>query len=692
MDESQLPAEPVAAPAAQMEAHTEQDLLDMFLQTDNVAASMADGQLVKIGKLCIDEYKIDKESRNQWERRMKEALELARQVRSQKTWAGEVKANIKYPLISTACIQFQSRAYGNIVKGEDYVKIKVTGQDVDNLKVQRAERVRVHMNNQLSDEQVSWEDEMDQLLMALPLLGCAFKKTYRNFIDNTNNSEYVSAEDLVVHYWAKSIEKANRVSQILELTKNQYLEYVRSDLWIDAHIDTLMPDVSEEEAAKKKRNSNDTEATYVFIEQHRWLDLDEDGYKEPYIVTVHKATNRVVRIVPRFETAGVIRNDRGEIIKIIPVQYFTQYKFFPDFDGNFYCMGFGVLISPVNETVNSIINQLLDSGTLQNRQSGFINRGVRLTKAGATGSLKFKAGEWKFIKTSGEDLRKSILPLPAHEPSATLFSLLGLLLEASKELASQAEVLSGEQKQPNVPATTTLALIEQGLKVFSGIYKRIHRSLKKEFVKMCRLNMLFTTPEEYNRVLDIADEEFNPRLDYDLKDMDIGPISSTADVSDVQKLIKAQALMEVKGQGLDDKEIMRRYLDALQIEDPEGLIPENPPPNPQVELEKAKLAIEHAKIQQEERKIDLKEKEVQIKDAETYYKMVKLHADAVKSIALAEAAEQGTQIAEYKTEVDHLGKVVDAYKAKIENDLRRKELANATRQQQQTGSSGGGSA
>lgn len=682
MDDSQLPPESIEKPIEEMPTHTEEDLLDMFLLSENVAEGLDDGLLVKIGDTCVEEYQIDKESRSAWEKRMREALELARQVKSNKTWAGEKVSNVKYPLISTACIQFQSRAYGNIVKGEDYVKIKVTGQDVDNAKAQRAERVRVHMNNQLSDENVGWEDEMDQLLMALPLLGTGFKKTYRNLIDNTNNSEYVSAEDLIVHYWSKSLEKAARVTQVIELTQNQYLEYVRSGQWLDVGIENLSPDISEEEQSKKNPDANDTEAGYVFLEQHRWWDLDGDGYKEPYIMTVHKATQRVVRIVARYETSGVIRNDDGQIVKIIPVQYYTQYRFFPDFNANFYCMGFGVLLSPINETINSLINQLLDAGSLQNRQSGFISRGIRLTKSGASGSVRFKTGEWKYVKSAGDDLRKSILPLPAHEPSATLFSLLGLLLEASKELASQAEVLSGEQKQPNVPATTTLALIEQGLKVFSGIYKRIHRALKKEFVKMCRMNMLFTTEEEYNRVIDDPENpKWDPRLDYDLKDMDIGPISSTADVSDVQKLIKAQALMEVAGRGLDDMEILRRYLDALQVENPEGLFPKEQPPDPKIELAKQQLAIEMAKIQQGERELDLKEREVMIKDSEAYYKMVKLHADAVKSIALAEAAEKGPQIEQYKAEIDHLGKVVDSYKTQMELDLRKKEIAQNARQQ-----------
>ncbi len=691
MDDSQTPVDVPPTIDEELPSHTGADFLDMALMAENVAEELLLSELLTIGRRVVEEYDIDKDSRAAWERRMKEALSLARQLRETKTWGGDVRANIKYPLISTACIQFSSRAYGNIVKGEDYVKVKVFGEDANGEKKKRAERVRIHMNAQLSAATTAWEDEMDQLLISMPLLGVAFKKTYRNFIDSTTVSEYVDPERLVVHYWAKSMETASRVTHVIEMTKNQYLEHTRSGLWRDAGIEHKQPDVSEEELKKKQGDVRDTESTYIFLEQHRWLDLDRDGYKEPYIVTVHKASNEVMRIVPRFRATSVIRNPNGEVIKIIPDQYFTRYLFFPDFDANFYGLGFGILLSPVNETVNSLINQLLDSGTLQNRQSGFINRGIRLMKAGGSGSIKFKAGEWKFVKSAGDDLRKSIFPLPTKEPSATLFSLLGLMLEAAQTLASQAEVLSGEQTQPNVPATTTLALIEQGLKVFSSIYKRIHRALKSEFLKIQRLNMLFTTPEEYNRILDMYDEgKFDPRVDYDMDDMDIGPVSSTADVSDTQKIIKAEALMQISGRGLDDQKILARYLDAIQIDNWEELVPESPQPNIQLIMFQKNLEIEHAKIQQSERELNIKEREVMIKDAETFYKMVKLQADSVKAIALAEAAELGPQIAEYKTQVTHLTAVINAKRVDLEADLKQRQYEDQQRREAQGGAQPGG--
>lgn len=680
LDDSELAVEPGAIREDMQVAMDPKDVLNMYLEIDNVAGDRDDDELTKIAEYVLRGFDIDKDSRAKWEAKNKEALELARQLEEVKKWGGEDVSNVKYPLIATASIQFQSRAYANIVKGEDYVKAKITGPDAAGEKAARGSRIATHMNWQIADKMTGWEDGMDQLLMSLPVIGCAFKKTYRDFVSNVNVSEYISPEHLVVHYNAKSIETAPRVSEILELSLNDYLERVRGGIWSDIELEKNQPDAPVDDAVERDEEYEafDDMAPYIFIEQHCWYDLDGDDYKEPWVVTVHKDTRKVVRIVPRFDADGILRNDKDKIVRITPLHYYTQYSFFPAFDGSFYRMGFGILLSPINDTINTTINQLLDSGTLQNRQSGFINRGIRLTKAGASGTIRFAPGEWKFVQTPGDDIRKGILPLPVHEPSATLFQLLGLMLEAGKYLASQSELLSGEQTQPNVPATTTLALIEQGLKVFSSIYKRVHRSLKGEFHKLRSLNRRWTTPEEYNMVIDDP-ENRSPQIDYSFSDCDIEPVSSTADVSDTQKLLKGQALLELRGQGLDDDVIMRRYLEALQVADIDELFPQTPPPNPQVEYMMQQLAMQHAAVQQKERELDLKEYELVIKDAEAYERMGKLRADAIKSIAQAEAEEIGPQLEQYKAMTERIGGILDIQKERI---ARRMEIFTKAKEQE----------
>jgi chaperonin GroES len=111
---------------------------------------------------------------------------------------------------------------------------------------------------------------------------------------------------------------------------------------------------------------------------------------------------------------------------------YTKFGFVPNPDGSFYDIGFGVLLGPLNESVNTIINQFVDAGSLSNLQSGFIGKGLRLK----TGDSKLQPGEWKPVNATGDDLRKQIVPLPAKEPSKVLFELMGTLITSGKELAS----------------------------------------------------------------------------------------------------------------------------------------------------------------------------------------------------------------------------------------------------------------
>ncbi|NIP51712.1 hypothetical protein GWN42_07685, partial [candidate division KSB1 bacterium] len=167
-----------------------------------------------------------------------------------------------------------------------------------------------------------------------------------------------------------------------------------------------------------------------------------------------------------------------------------------------------------------------------------------------------------------------------------------------KEISSISEVMTGQQPAGNLPVGTIHALIEQGLKVFSGIFTRVHRSLKCEYRKIHRLNRLYLDDDIYFTVLDSP--KAVKRTDYDDTDLDVQPVSNPNEVSDVQKIMKASALRELLGTGLNDQVIQRRYLEALGIPDVEELMPDpnaKPPIDPKTMLEIQKLELERDKFE-----------------------------------------------------------------------------------------------
>jgi len=618
--------------------------LKQALDSINIAKDLDEDQLIKIGNQVVSGYETDCDSRKPWEEDLKNWTDLALQVTTQKTFPWPNAANIKYPLLATAAMQFAARAYPTLIPSNGkLVKCRVIGSDMDGQKTARANRISTHMSYQLLDEMDGWEEDMDKLLISLPIAGTCFKKTYWDSAKQKNCSKLVLPKTLVVNYYCRNLDDAERITEILHLTKRKIKERQNQKVYLDVDLgdpsaDSLDPTTSVNGAFQ--RTANDDETTpYVILEQHTYLDLDEDGYSEPYIITVEEASKEVLRIVPRFDSDGVAVGENGKIVSIEAIQYYTKYGFIPNPDGGFYDIGFGRLLGPLNNSANTIINQLVDAGSLSNLQAGFIGKGLRIKM----GESRFQPGEWKAVNAVGDDLKKQIFPLPVREPSQVLFNLLDLLLKSGKELASVAEIFVGKMPGQNTPATTTMATIEQGMKVFTAVYKRVYRSLTSEFRKIYKLNRTYMNAEEYVSVLD----EPVPQSDYQGPVDDIIPGADPTAVSSQEKQQKVQALMQLLQLGtIDPMAVTELYLEAHEIPEPQKYMRQpQPQPDPKMEAIKAKAQVDQQKaqidMQTAEHKMQLeratKEQEMQMKAAQLQQELQAKQMQAVLDAKLSQA-------------------------------------------------------
>jgi len=623
-------------------AYSEKRLeLEKAIESSNLAEGMDDHDLNLIAQKVIEEYDIDKESRSEWEDRTKLAMGMATNMLQ--SFSGESSSDFKdvnFPLLLTAAISFSARAYTQLVQFGNIVKAKVIGRDQDNTKASKANRVQTHMNYQLSEQMENWGEDTDYLLTALPIEGCEFKKTYFNPSDKVNVSEWIRPNDLVLNYKAKSIEKAARYTHVIKLYPNEIVERINSGVFLDLkEIRNVAPNDGDEENPSP---TNDDDAPHIFYEQHRYLDLDDDGYKEPYVVTVHKGSQKVVRIIARFDIDGVQFNEKtGKVIRIKPVHYITRFLFMPSPDGGVYGMGYGNIIGPVNLASNAILNEIVEAGFLANTQGGFVGKGVSMKKGRGGGDIEFEQGEFKQVNYSGDDIRKHILALPFKGPEPTLFSVFDRLINAGEKLGSITDPLVGESPGADVPATTILALIEQGSKIPSSVYVRLHQSFRSEYRKLFRLNSIYLEDEEYFNIND--DEKSVARADYDYKSCDVVPISNPAEISNTHKLLMAQVLREFMGMGLNDNAIIRRNLEALQVSDIEEILPEQgaqQKPDPKTLLEIQKLELERNKHE--------------LEMFESQFKVAKLQSEVLLNIAKAEGVEMGQQMDLYMETMKNL--------------------------------------
>jgi chaperonin GroES len=438
------------------------------------------------------------------------------------------------------------------------------------------------------------------------------RKTYYDPIAGANCSDMIPANDFIVNYWAKSLDSTPRVTQILHLYPYEARERIAAGLWEPVRIDA--------------QDGTDDDALIDFYEQHRMLDLDEDGIPEHYVVTT-TTEGEVARIVPCFSLEDVFmrvgkvvkratkltEEDLAQpdhpIVRVERQQYFTKYGFIPSPDGSFYDIGFGALLEDISAGVDSLQNQMIDAASLQNAGGGFIGAGVNIK----SGNLKFGLGEWKRVDAGSGKISDNIFGMPAHGPSPVSFQLLDFLIAAAQNITSSSDALTGGSPGTEQP-TTLLARIEQAQKVMSGIFKRIHRAFGKELKILRRLNRDFLDEEEYFQLNDEdkLEEQGEPgqdeaqgatqapqkigKADYQDDDLDVVPVSDPTIVSDVQKMAKAQAMMTEKGNPLVNQvELLRRYFDALGVPDIKTLLTVPKAPNPELLIEAMKQHVEKQK-------------------------------------------------------------------------------------------------
>lgn len=606
-------------------------------------------RLIKLGDDVVRLAELDDNSRQDWLKKSEIAMELALQVTKEKSTPWKNASNVKYPLITTAAIQFHARAYPAIVQGSSVVKAQVTGFDPDGRKSESAKRISTHMSWQLLEENDDWEPDTDRMLLALAIEGCEFKKTFFSRERGHNISEWVRPKDLIVHEKTKSLHTCPRITHRLYFYPHEIDARVRAGVWLDADLN-IPPNEYEEEVQQE------------FFEQHTFLDLDDDGFKEPYIVTVHRESRRPVRVVAGFykedievefqgkrgslgefsealldhglpEEQAVELMAQARVLAVPRVQMFTKFGLIPPPDGSFYDIGFGQLVGPLSDSVDTMLNQLIDAGTLANTQAGFAAQGVSIDNQ--RGPIEWERGKFKTIKIpTGKSINDCIFQLKFPDPSLVLFNVLGTLIQSAKDVTSVQDIMSGAAPNQEEKATTTMIRIEQGMKVFSAIYKRIYRSLKYEFRKLYKLNARYLEDRQYYRVLDTGEQQNVFKYDYQGDGTDVQPVADPQLATTLLAMAKNQQLMPLtQFPEINREDILRRYVHSLDVPNPDScfLPPEarQQPPDPKL--------------------IELQLK-AQIAASEHSARVAKAHrdfADAVKKMAEAESIEEGQQLQQY---------------------------------------------
>lgn len=644
----------------------------------NLTSKFTSDDLGVIGRTVVEGYEKDLASRSGWESRTQAGMDLALQIVKAKSFPWPNAANVAFPLVTIAATQFHSRAYPSLISGPEIVKARVVGDDPDGSQKARALRIGCHMSYQLLEEDESWEEQHDRLLVVLPIVGCAFKKTYHSTSLGRNCSELVFPKHLVLDYYAKSVDSCARKTHTIPVSRNEMHEKMVAEVYRDCleepwfKSDAVPHEPSSSDSDSRQGVSppqSDESTPFTVLEQHCWMDFDKDGYAEPYIIEVEAEHQQVLRIVARWSRPEDVKRVNGRVLRIVAEEYFTKYGLIPSADGSIYDTGFGVLLGPLNETVNSLVNQLLDAGTMATTAGGFLGRGAKIRG----GVYTFAPNEWKRVDSTGDDLSKSVYPLPIREPSPVLFNLLSLIINYTERISGSTDMMVGENPGQNTPAETSRTMVEQGMKIYTAIFKRVWRSMKAEFKKLYVLNGLYLPdstsygPQGAKALLD--DYRGDPNRVVPAADPQV--VSESARVQ--QAVTIKQSSMQTPGYNKD--EVERNLLRALRVEGIDSLFPgsDKAPPG-----ESEKITIEKMKLQAKQMEFQIQQQQFVMELQETARlntaTMLKMQAEV--ALLMAQAQDQGatTQVTAMQAMISARKNDHDALMGQIEAHLRAIEL------------------
>ncbi len=538
----------------------------------NLAESMEDKDCAMLASKILELIEIDERSRSDWQERLKRGTEL---LGLKNIGKDEIKleggSGVTHPVIAEAIIQFQARAAEELLPAAGPVKSFIVGEENDEV-VAQADRVQTFMNYELVVGDEEYYPDADRMLFYLPMSGSAFKKCYIDPLTGKAISRFVTAEDMIVPYSVSSLYSSPRHTHQIRMPMNDLKRAQANGFYCHAELtptlDTKNDKISDISDTRTTESNHEDDVRTLY-ETHIEItvpgfEAESEDFDSPYIITIDKDSRKILSIRRNWDQADKFRRKQ---------LWFVHYRYLPGL--GFYGLGLLHILGSIGEAASGILRALVDAGVLNNIQGGFKSKEAR----SASGDLTLSMGKWVDVNMTAEELKDAFYTPPFKEPSATLFRLLGLMQETAQRVASTTEALVGDAANTG-PVGTTVALIEQGMKVFSGIHKRMHAAASREFKLLAKLHKI-ALPKDYPYTVHGVQQSIK-QSDFDDR-VDVIPVSDPNIFSNTQRIALAQTAMQLVSSNPDiypqesKRKVHLQLLRALRIPDPEGLLPDQTP-------------------------------------------------------------------------------------------------------------------
>ncbi len=533
----------------------------------NLAEFMDSSALESLGSDLVSDFTKDIGDRKEWIQTYVDGLKLLGLKYEDRTEPWQGACGVFHPMLTESVVRFQSEGIMETFPAAGPVKTQILGKDTP-VKEEASARVREDMNYQLTEVMAEYRPEHEKLLWNLPLAGSAFKKVYFDPSIGRQVAMFIPAEDIVVPYGASSLERAERVTHVMRKTENEITKLQEAGFYMDVDLGDPSHELDdiEKQKAEEMGMSALQDDRYRVLEMHVDLDLkgyeheNKDGEKTgialPYVVTVEKATTKVLAIRRNWYEGDTLHTKR---------QHFVHYQYIPGF--GFYGYGLIHLIGGYAKSATMLIRQLVDAGTLSNLPGGLKSRGLRI-KGDDT---PIAPGEFRDVDVPSGSIRDNILPLPYKEPSQVLYTLFQNIVQEGRQFASAGD-MNVSDMSAQAPVGTTLAILERTLKVMGAVQARMHYSMRQEF-KLLKAIIADYTPEEYDYD-PIEGSRRAKKSDYDM--VAVIPVSDPNAATMAQKIVQYQAalqLAQTAPQLYDLPLLHRQMIEVLGIKNAAKLVP-----------------------------------------------------------------------------------------------------------------------
>jgi|8_EtaG_2_1085327.scaffolds.fasta_scaffold02352_2 hypothetical protein len=543
----------------EVEMQAGQDIKEWYA---NLAEDVEEEELQKIGHDVVTNFNADKDSRADWESMFERGFDLLGLKLQEGTDPFEGACTAVHPLLIESAVKFQAKASQELFPSAGPIKTNILGKATEEKQMQ-ANRVQNFMNYQLTEQMPEYFDEFERMLFHLPLIGSAFKKVYYNSVLKRPVSEFIPIDQFYVSYFASDLRGSERATHIIYRSPVEFERDINAGIYRD--LELAYPSQFNVTSFTEKMDtiigltpSYENDPQYVLLEQHCYLNLEDDNEPLPYIITVDEKTSQVLSIRRNYKQDDPTKEKQD---------HFVHYKFVPGF--GFYGLGLIHFLGNLTMSATAAMRSLIDAGQFANLPGGFKAKGVRMVNE----NDPISPGEFKEVEAIGVDLSKAIVPLPYKEPSSTLYQMLQFVAAAGQKFADSTEQVISDAASYG-PVGTTMALLEASSKFFSSIHKRLHKSQKDEFRILARIDYDYL-PNEYPYEVPFEDRSIFKK-DFDGR-VDIVPVSDPNIPSNAHRMMLANMALQMAQQsppGMFNLEALNRtILHAANMPNLEEILP-----------------------------------------------------------------------------------------------------------------------